>query len=304
MKRGGARSGGEKKEKEDSPLRTSRERVQKIIAAAGLCSRREAEEWIRDGTVTVNGKVVSIGDSATRKDDVRVGGVRVEFPTLRYYALHKPAGYVTTLHDVYGKRTVLELVPSDERIYPIGRLDKDTTGLLLFTNDGEFANRVMHPRYEMEKTYLVTLDRAFVRADSVKLAQGIRLDEGTVYARVRVMSPRRVSVKIHQGYNHVVKRIFGALGYRVSELVRTHIGPLKVDIPLGAFRSLTQKEVATILAVAKPRPRPPQLPRERRHEPRSAERRGEQGYGGMGERAKQTPRLHQTKQGRSAPSRR
>jgi 23S rRNA pseudouridine2605 synthase len=233
------------------------ERVQKLIAAAGLCSRREAEDWIRAGDVIVNGSVIAIGASARRGDTIFAKGIRVVFPTLRYYALHKPAGYVTAVRDYSGQQTVLDLVPSEDRVYPVGRLDKDTTGLLLLTNDGEFANRVMHPRYGLEKTYLATLDRPFDRSDIPRFSQGIALREGIVRASVRVLSPRRVSVKIHQGYHHVVKRIFGERSYRVKDLVRTHVGPLKVDIPLGAYRPLKQEEIDRIYELATPRPPPP-----------------------------------------------
>ncbi len=232
------------------------ERVQKILAAAGLCSRREAEDWIRSERVEVNGKIVKIGESATRKDHITVNGVRVTFPKLTYLMLHKPKGYVTTMRDMYGKRTVLDLVHSDERIYPVGRLDKDTTGLLLFTNDGEFANRVMHPRYELEKVYVATLDKPFNPADTLKFESGIRFEEGIVRAKIKQRSMRRVEITLHQGYNHVVKRLCAAFGYKVIELERIRIGPLVMNIPIDAYRPLKQEEVDALLAAAQPKPRP------------------------------------------------
>lgn len=223
------------------------ERVQKLIAAAGLASRREAERWIEEGRVQVNGHTIHLGDQATRKDKVTVNGAPITFPARVYVMLHKPKGYVTTRKDIYGNKTVMELVVSDERLYPVGRLDKDTTGILLLTNDGEFANRIMHPRYEIEKTYVATLDKPFAPQDLKAFASGIHLKEGIVQARVRILSPRRVEVKLHQGYNHVVKRIMKQSGYYVKDLTRTRIGPVALDIPLSAYRSLSDAEVAALL---------------------------------------------------------
>ena len=226
------------------------QRVQRLIAAAGLCSRREAEKLIEQGRVTVNEEVVTLGASARSVDRIAVNGVHIEFPRQEYYILNKPADVVTAMRDK-NVQTVIELIPSNERIYPVGRLDKDTTGLIFLTNDGAFAERVAHPRYEIEKTYVATLDRIFERKDIVKLTKGIVFKEGIANAKVFVVSPRRVALTIHQGYNHIVKRMFGALGYRVKELTRTRIGPIKLNLPEGAYRRLTDDEVAAVLAATK-----------------------------------------------------
>lgn len=226
------------------------QRVQRLIAAAGLCSRREAEKLIEEGRVTVNEEVVALGATARIVDRIAVNGVHIEFPRSEYYVLNKPAGVVTAMRDSEAQ-TVIELVPSNERIYPVGRLDKDTTGLLFLTNDGAFAERVAHPRYEIEKTYVATLDRPFERKDTVKLTRGIVFKEGIAQAKVFIMSPRRVALTLHQGYNHIVKRMFGALGYRVKQLARTRIGPIALKMPEGAYRRLTDAEVAAVLAATK-----------------------------------------------------
>ena len=226
------------------------QRVQRLIAAAGLCSRREAEKLIEQGRVTVNEEVVTLGASARSVDRIAVNGVHIEFPRQEYYILNKPADVVTAMRDK-NVQTVIELIPSNERIYPVGRLDKDTTGLIFLTNDGAFAERVAHPRYEIEKTYVATLDRIFERKDIVKLTKGIVFKEGIANAKVFVVSPRRVALTIHQGYNHIVKRMFGALGYRVKELTRTRIGPIKLNLPEGAYRRLTDDEVEAVLAATK-----------------------------------------------------
>jgi 23S rRNA pseudouridine2605 synthase len=231
--------------KYDKPSTTPGERVQKLIANAGLASRREAETWIEEGRVQVNGVTIKLGDKALPSDKVTVNGAPVTFHKHHYYMLHKPKGYVTTRDDkVYKKRTVMDLIPVEERIYPVGRLDKDTTGLLLFTSDGEWANRIMHPRYEVEKVYIATLDRPFEHKHIAELQQGVRLKEGVVKAKVRLLSTRKVEVTLHQGLNHVVKRILKEKGYWVADLARVKVGAIALDIPLGAYRPLTQAEIS------------------------------------------------------------
>jgi 23S rRNA pseudouridine2605 synthase len=219
------------------------ERVQKLIAASGLASRRQAETWISEGRVQVNGQPIKLGDQATDKDKITVNGAPIPRPEKIYLMVHKPKGYVTTVKDIYGNKTVMDLVPTDERIYPVGRLDKDTTGLLLFTNDGEFANRLMHPRYEIQKTYIATLDKPFDSAHIAIAKKGIWLKEGEVIATIKVLASRRVSVTLHQGFNHVVKRLMKKMGYWVTDLERTQVGALTLNIPVGTFRPLTQEEV-------------------------------------------------------------
>jgi 23S rRNA pseudouridine2605 synthase len=224
------------------------ERVQKIIAASGLCSRRQAEEFIAQGRVQVNGRTIKLGDGAKEGDKITVNGAPIPQTEKLYFVLHKPKGYVTTVRDIYGNKTVMELIDREERLYPVGRLDKDTTGLLLMTNDGEFANRVMHPRYEIDKTYIATIDKPFDRKLVETYARGVRLKEGIVRAHVHVLGKTKVSVTLHQGFNHVVKRILNAHGYWVRELVRTRVGPIKLDVPLGAYRLLRQEEKELLMA--------------------------------------------------------
>lgn len=240
------------------------QRVQKLIAAAGLGSRREAEEWIAQGAVTVNGKVVKLGDQALETDEVRLNGIRVKYPKKIYLLLHKPKGYVTTMRDIHGNKTVMDLVAVDERVYPVGRLDKDTTGLLILTNDGEFANRVMHPRYELEKTYVATVDKPFTLNDAKALERGVRLKEGMVRARLRLLGSRRVEVTLHQGYNHVVKRLLKEAGYWVRELSRVAIQGIRLNVPVGAYRQLTAAEVDILTHQNSPLRSRPQRPISRR----------------------------------------
>jgi 23S rRNA pseudouridine2605 synthase len=221
----------------------SPQRVQKLIADAGLASRRQAEKWIEEGRVQVNGNTIKLGDQAGPNDEVTVNGAKLPKTKKIYLMVNKPKGYVTTVRDIYGNKTVMELVPDGERIYPIGRLDKDTTGLLLFTNDGDFANRIMHPRYEVQKTYIATLDKPFDGAHTKIAEKGIRLKEGVVTASIKILSPRRVAVTLHQGFNHVVKRVMKEMGYWVTDLERTKVGAVTLNIPSGAFRPLTEEEL-------------------------------------------------------------
>jgi 23S rRNA pseudouridine2605 synthase len=222
------------------------QRVQKLIAAAGLTSRREAETWISEGRVQVNGQTIKLGDSATTKDKITVNGAPLQFPKPIYLMLHKPKGYVTTVEDkIYKQQTVMDLIAVQDRVYPVGRLDKDTTGVLLFTNDGEFANRIMHPRYEVKKTYVATLDKPFDSAHIAAAQKGLRLEEGIVRASIRVLAPRKVEVTLHQGYNHVVKRIMKMLGYWVKDLQRTRVGAVTLNIPVATYRPLTEQEIAS-----------------------------------------------------------
>lgn len=219
------------------------ERVQKIIAESGLCSRRKAEELIEEGKVTVNGVKITLGDKADREqDDIRVQGKQVKIEDKVYYMLHKPKNYISTSRDMYGRKTVLELVPKNKRVFGVGRLDRDATGLLLLTNDGEFANKITHPRYEVNKTYIAILDKPFHPKDVKKLQDGIRIDKQLVKGDIIVLDKSTIAITIHSGMNKVVKRICKAMGYYVRQLHRTHIGGLALDVPIGEFRELTEEE--------------------------------------------------------------
>ncbi len=231
---------------------TEGERLQKVLARAGVASRRRAEELIRAGRVTVNGRVVTeLGARVDpERDVVRVDGrpVRREPPT--YILLHKPVGVVSTTRDPQGRRTVLDLLPDlGVRLYPVGRLDYDSSGLLLLTNDGELAHRLTHPRFGVEKVYRVRVQGHPSEDDLERLRRGVRLAEGpTAPARVRVL--RRdadgtwLEVALREGRNRQVRRMLAALGYGVRALVRVREGPLALrGLQPGQWRHLSDQEV-------------------------------------------------------------
>lgn len=234
------------------------ERLQKVLARAGLGSRRACEELISAGRVLVNGRVAGLGDRADPEvDTVEVDGVRIDLtPHLVYLALHKPAGVVTTARDPRGRETVLDLVPNDPRVFPVGRLDLDTSGLLLLTNDGDFANRITHPRYEVPKTYVADVRGRLDRGDLRNLRQGVDLTDGRVRvrrARILAARPDRtlVEVVVHSGRKRMVRRLFGALGHPVVDLVRTGIGPLDLGrLKPRRWRRLERREVLALLRAA------------------------------------------------------
>ena len=227
------------------------ERIQKIIAGRGLCSRRCAEEWIAAGRVRCNGNTVKPGDTADPKEDViEVDGKRLPAPpALCYLMLNKPRGYVTTLHDDRGRPTVLELVENcGQRVYPVGRLDYDSEGLLLFTNDGALANRIMHPSHEVDKTYLAWVT-GFGHAP---LAQLMRMEvlEGEPIAKPTVKLRRAdgdnalLEIVIHEGKNRQVRRMCAQAGLTVTRLRRIAEGCVTLDrLPSGTWRYLTPEEI-------------------------------------------------------------
>ena len=219
------------------------ERVQKIIAASGYCSRRKAEELIENGNVTVNHKLITIGDKADiAKDTIEIDGNIIKKEEPIYYLLNKPKGFITTSSDMYEREIVTELVPKTPRVFPVGRLDRDTEGLLIMTNDGEFGNKVMHPRNEVDKTYVAILDKEFDTKDFEILRSGVIVEGKKIHASIRLLGPRTVSITLHVGVNKVVKRLMKALGYYVKKLTRTHIGSLTTKIPLGRYIELTEED--------------------------------------------------------------
>jgi 23S rRNA pseudouridine2605 synthase len=218
------------------------ERVQKIIAGAGLCSRRKAEELIKQGKVKVNGNIIQLGDQARPEDSVVVSGKEINKEEKKYYLLHKPKAYITTSDDLFGRKKVLDLVPKKPRVFAVGRLDRDATGLLLLTNDGTFANNVMHPSKEIPKTYLVVLDKPFEKNLLEKFQQGIKIDKTLVHAKAILVNDTTIAVTVHVGLHKVVKRLFKELGYYVRKLYRTHVGNLEIDFPVGHYKELTQKD--------------------------------------------------------------
>jgi 23S rRNA pseudouridine2605 synthase len=216
------------------------ERVQKIIASRGYCSRRKAEELIAQGIVKVNGERIKLGDSALQSDRITIDGEPLKKQQKIYIMLNKPKGYECTLNPE--TKSVLRLIPLNERIYPVGRLDKMSCGLLLLTNDGDFANKVMHPSNNIDKIYLAELDIPFLEKDFETLQKGIRLMDGKLYPKLTQVNARLVKVKIHEGRKHVIKRMFFKLGYFVKKLTRVQVGQLQLDIKEGKWRFLTEKD--------------------------------------------------------------
>lgn len=235
-------------------------RLAKYLAHAGIASRRAAEQLIADRRVTVAGAVVT--DPARDVDDaseVAFDGelVRGQEPRVAY-ALHKPAGVVSTAADTHGRRTVIDLVPAERRLYPVGRLDADSTGLILLTNDGELANRLMHPRYEVPKTYRATLAGAALTDRALRaLRDGVELDDGmTAPARVRRLTPHQLELTIHEGRKRQVRRMCEAIRRPVRDLVRIRFGPLELgELRPGKARRLSARELEALAAAAADVPR-------------------------------------------------
>lgn len=232
-------------------------RLQKFISQCGVASRRKAEELIVQGKVKINGRTAVLGDKVTDKDKVFVSGKRLTAPkaNYRYIMLNKPRGFITTMNDERGRKCVAQLVSSvGERVYPIGRLDKDSEGMLVFTNDGEFANKVMHPRNSVYKFYRVTVRPDISEEQIEKLETGIELDgKKTAPTIVHVVhkEPGRVVLEmiLHEGKNREIRRMCEAVGLEVARLKRTQIGGVKMGmLKQGDWRDLTEKEVKNLLA--------------------------------------------------------
>ena len=255
----------------------ARERIQKVIAAAGLASRRGGEDLIRAGRVTVDGRLAIIGeqvDPGMQRVEIDGNVLPAVFAPRTYLALNKTAGVVSTVHDRHAPRTVMELLPPDSapgaRIYPVGRLDRESEGLLLFTDDGTWADLLLHPRYGVEREYMVGLDQAVSKLQRAALRSGIEFEEGvaridhlddTTPAQVRnlmlVLEPpypeyRWYRVVLAQGWKRQIRRMFDAVGLPVRRLVRVRVGTLKLgDLPAGKARRLTRHEVSLLAASAR-----------------------------------------------------
>ncbi len=223
------------------------ERLQKVLARIGVGSRRVCEDLIFAEKVTVNGEIAILGRRVTPGvDEIAVhGSVLSTLPDAITYLLNKPAGTITTASDPQGRPTVIELVPSEPRVFPVGRLDYDTEGLLLLTNDGTLAHRLTHPSFGVEKEYLAHVRGEPSRADLRRLREGIELDDGlTAPAQVVAVAPDMIRITIHEGRNRQVRRMFEAIGHDVIRLVRTRIGPLSdPGLEPGAWRPLHRDEV-------------------------------------------------------------
>lgn len=224
-------------------------RVQKLLSNYGFCSRRRAEELIQQGRVGVNGKPITIGDKASEKDKITVDGKLVGKQRKVYLIFNKPLRCVTALRDKKHK-TVMDFIKVKERIFPVGRLDYNTSGLLLLTNDGDFSNNIMHPRHEINKTYLVGLNKPVLDRDVRTIEKGVRLDDGkTSPAKVKKFKPKLLEITIHEGKNRIVRRMLKELGYTVVSLERIRIGKLVLgDLKPGKYRPLTQKDTKKIFS--------------------------------------------------------
>ena len=239
----------------DAPKQDGAIRLNRYISMSGICSRREADEFITAGLITVNGVVVTeLGSKVMPNDEVCYNGKRIENEKKVYIVMNKPKGFVTTLDDPHADKSVMDLVKNacTERIYPVGRLDKNSVGVLLLTNDGDLAKRLTHPTYEKKKIYQVSLDKHLTRADLEQLILGVTLEDGDIAADdvCYVEDPKMknaVGIEIHSGRNRIVRRMFEHLGYHVGKLDRVYFAGLtKQKLKRGEWRFLTEKEVAML----------------------------------------------------------
>ena len=236
------------------------ERLQKIIADSGYCSRRKAETLILNGKVMLNGKTVTkLGTKASLKDVITVEGNSLKDKKLEYILLYKPRGTVTTTHDEKGRKTVLDLIETKNRLYPVGRLDYDTTGLLLLTNDGNLTNKLLHPSNKINKVYVAKINEIVVPAKIKLLDKGVYIDGiKTAPAKTKILKIDKknhtslVKITIHEGRNHQVKKMFAAIGYTVAKLKREEFAFLNLDgLMPGKYRKLTIKEVKKLYSLGK-----------------------------------------------------
>lgn len=233
-------------------------RINKYIAHSGICSRREADEYIADGRVTVNGeRVTEMGIQVSSSDHIEVDGKPIDPEPFVYLMMHKPNDTITTTDDERGRDTVMDLVEGEigKRVYPVGRLDRDTTGLLLLTNDGDLAHRLMHPSYQINKVYEVRCNRALNEKDLEKLTAGVQLEDGPAKASKVlhfVDRPDTLELVVHEGRNHLVKRMIQAIGAEVTNLKRTGYAGMKMKmIRAGRWRFLKPKEVNRLRRIVK-----------------------------------------------------
>lgn len=233
---------------------TTEIRLNRFIANSGVCSRRDADDHIQNGFISVNGKIVTnLGSKVTYDDDVRFKNKRLSAEKKVYILLNKPKDYVTTVEDPHAEHTVLELIGDEckERVYPVGRLDKATTGVLLLTNDGDLTGKLTHPKYKSKKIYHVFLDNTVTKNDLFKLTGGIEIDGVTVVAdAVSYADPEdksQIGIELHSGQNRVIRRMFESLGYKVKKLDRVYFAGLtKKNVQRGKWRFLTDKEVSML----------------------------------------------------------
>ncbi len=234
-----------------TPQKSDEIRLNKYISNSGICSRRDADMYIKTGSATVNGKVITeMGYKVKLGDEVRFDGALISPETKRYVLLNKPKNYITTMDDEKGRKTVMDLMhnAATERIYPVGRLDKNTTGLLLFTNDGEMAKKLTHPKHQVKKLYHVTLDQKLSMSDLNKISENFVLDGKMVFvdniSYIDNKPKNEVGIEIHSGRNRIVRRIFEHFNYKVVKLDRVvFAGLTKKNLSRGIWRHLTQQEI-------------------------------------------------------------
>ncbi|MFP4523704.1 MAG: pseudouridine synthase [Candidatus Woesearchaeota archaeon] len=231
-----------------------KQRVQKIISNSGFCSRRKADELIEQGKVKVNGNTITPGDQADPdKDVITVGQHEIKQQQHTYIMLNKPSGVLTTRSDLWGRKSVMQLVQDvPQRIYPVGRLDRDARGLLLMTSDGDFAQKILHPKHQITKTYQARVDKKLTKEAKKAINAGVVVDRRRVKAKLKEKAPKLVELTIHEGRNKIVKRVFANVGYYVKDLKRVGLGPLRLDIPEGKWRELTKTEIEKLNNPPKP----------------------------------------------------
>ena len=231
----------------------SRERLQKVLARAGIASRRASEEMIQAGRVTINGQIAALGDKVADSDRIELDGIPVlRDPNLVHYLLHKPREVVSTASDTENRQTVVDLVPSAIRVYPVGRLDADSEGLIILTNDGDLTHRLTHPSFGVPKEYLVHVEGIPQRSALRSLREGIQLEDGmTAPAQVSMPDQGLLKLTIHEGRNRQVRRMCAAIGHPVVRLVRVRIGPITdSSLTAGSWRELTNEEVRSLYQAA------------------------------------------------------
>lgn len=228
-------------------------RLNKFISESGITSRRKAEELILQGRVTVNNKTITklAFDVNPKTDIVALDGERIKPKKKYYFLLNKPSGYISTTDDERNRKTVMDLIPFREKLFPVGRLDADTTGVLLLTNDGDFANQMLHPRNKIIRVYETKLDKELDEKDVERLTKGILLDKRkSRFEKIYFEKPKdrtKVTVECVEGRNRFVKRMFATLGYEVKKLHRKSFAGLEADIPIGSFRELKFSELKNLI---------------------------------------------------------
>lgn len=225
-------------------------RINKYLAKKGIGSRREIDSLLEKGKIYVNGKLASIGEKVSDSDKIVVNGreIKRESEPCEYYILNKPKGIISASKDDRGRKTVVELIETKVRLFPVGRLDYDTEGLIILTNDGDVYNKIIHPRHQIFKTYIATLDKELRNSDKNRLEIGVELEDGmTLPAKINILEKKVVEISIREGRNRQVRRMFKMLGYSVLHLKRIKIGKLGLKgISIGEYRSLSKEEIEYI----------------------------------------------------------